>query len=453
MLPRQSGRHKASVALRASSVVESGDSASRTIRSAGALRPRQPRPARQPPKLPESPGTDNGRSFTSSIAFHALGCAGSKREPGRLPWPRNEAAAPCAPSHAPWSCRPICFPVFSNALIANLVGEKTDKRMIQPQMHADGPSGTTKLAAHFVLPGWAGSLKRHGPSACICAHLRLKFLASLNRHRVRQPNSALRRRRTRCGSSEPARIARRTNGRRVKRVRRRRCHSVEGMTAAGRTPRPRRAPRPGRAWPGRPPTSLPRPAFARAPRSRWTRRRRRAKLAQSSRRASMQGLMQQQPLLISSILRHAARHHAGRRGRLEDRPTARIHRTTYAAAGSARPPARPRPRPRSASARRTASARLAWNGHRHLEVYYAAPGMGAICHTINPRLHPDDIAYIINHAGDAVLFADTSFAALLETIAPRIKRLRARRRADDRRRQHAGARRCPPAWRCTATTT
>ena len=41
---------------------------------------------------------------------------------------------------------------------------------------------------------------------------------------------------------------------------------------------------------------------------------------------------------------------------------------------------------------------LAWNGPRHLEVYYAAPGMGAICHTINPRLHPDDITYIINHA-------------------------------------------------------
>ncbi len=61
---------------------------------------------------------------------------------------------------------------------------------------------------------------------------------------------------------------------------------------------------------------------------------------------------------------------------------------------------------------------LAWNGHRHLEIYYAAPGMGAICHTINPRLHPDDIAYIINDAADRVLFADTSFAALIARDRP-----------------------------------
>ena len=55
-----------------------------------------------------------------------------------------------------------------------------------------------------------------------------------------------------------------------------------------------------------------------------------------------------------------------------------------------------------------------------MEVYYAAPGMEAICHTINPRLHPDDIAYIINHAGDKILFVDSSFASLVTAIAPRI---------------------------------
>ncbi len=54
---------------------------------------------------------------------------------------------------------------------------------------------------------------------------------------------------------------------------------------------------------------------------------------------------------------------------------------------------------------------LAWNGFRHLELYYGAPGMGAIYHTINPRLGVDDIAYIIEDAGDAVLFADTSFVS------------------------------------------
>jgi YD repeat-containing protein len=132
----------------------------------------------------------------------------------------------------------------------------------------------------------------------------------------------------------------------------------------------------------------------------------------------MLGLMQQQPLLTTSILRHAARHHAA--GEIVSVTTeGSTHRYTYAAL--------------ERRARRLARVlaglgvreqdrvgTLAWNDFRHLEVYYAAPGMGAICHTINPRLHPEDIAYIVTHAGDRVLFADSSFVALLEAIAPRI---------------------------------
>jgi fatty-acyl-CoA synthase len=64
---------------------------------------------------------------------------------------------------------------------------------------------------------------------------------------------------------------------------------------------------------------------------------------------------------------------------------------------------------------------LAWNDHRHLEIYYATSGMQAICHTINPRLAPDDIAYIVDHAGDSVLCIDPGFAPLLGGIAARIK--------------------------------
>ena len=133
----------------------------------------------------------------------------------------------------------------------------------------------------------------------------------------------------------------------------------------------------------------------------------------------MQGMMQQSPLLVSAILRHAARHHAG--GEIVSKSVeGTIHRTTYAGLESrARRLARVLARLGIAPSDRVGT--LAWNGYRHLEVYYAAPGIGAICHTINPRLHPDDIAYIINHAGDAVLFADTSFTALLETVAPHIK--------------------------------
>ncbi|MGI9343300.1 MAG: AMP-binding protein, partial [Gammaproteobacteria bacterium] len=59
---------------------------------------------------------------------------------------------------------------------------------------------------------------------------------------------------------------------------------------------------------------------------------------------------------------------------------------------------------------------LAWNDHRHLELYYAVSSSGAVCHTINPRLFPEQVAYIINHAQDRVLFTDPLFLPLLEKL-------------------------------------
>jgi fatty-acyl-CoA synthase len=133
----------------------------------------------------------------------------------------------------------------------------------------------------------------------------------------------------------------------------------------------------------------------------------------------MLGLMQQHPLLISSILTHAARHHAS--GAVISRThEGAIHRYTWAdAERRARRLVRVLQRLGIGAHDRVGT--LAWNGYRHLEVYYAAPGMGAVCHTINPRLHPDDIAYIVDHAADTVLFADVSFAPLVSSIAPKIK--------------------------------
>ncbi|MFV3075158.1 long-chain fatty acid--CoA ligase [Niveispirillum fermenti] len=64
---------------------------------------------------------------------------------------------------------------------------------------------------------------------------------------------------------------------------------------------------------------------------------------------------------------------------------------------------------------------LAWNDHRHLELYYALPGIGAVCHTINPRLFPDQITYIINHAEDRFLFVDPMFVPLVEKLWPALK--------------------------------
>jgi 3-(methylthio)propionyl---CoA ligase len=133
----------------------------------------------------------------------------------------------------------------------------------------------------------------------------------------------------------------------------------------------------------------------------------------------MLGLMQPHDLLISTILKHAARHHAS--GEVVSRThEATTHRYTWSdVERRSRQLVRVLTKLGIAAGDRVGT--LAWNGYRHLEVYYAAPGMGAICHTINPRLHPDDISYIVEHAQDKVLFVDVSFAPLIGMIADRIK--------------------------------
>src|SRR5207344_2398499 len=64
---------------------------------------------------------------------------------------------------------------------------------------------------------------------------------------------------------------------------------------------------------------------------------------------------------------------------------------------------------------------LAWNGYRHMELYFGVSGMGAVLHTINPRLFPEQVTYIANHAEDQYLFFDLSFAPLVEKLAPLMK--------------------------------
>ena len=132
----------------------------------------------------------------------------------------------------------------------------------------------------------------------------------------------------------------------------------------------------------------------------------------------MLGLMQSQPLMISAVLKHAARHH-GTAEIVSKSVEGDVHRYTWADAER-----RSRQLARALQAQGIVAGdrvgTLAMNGFRHLEIYYGAPGMGAICHTVNPRLHPDDIAYIVNHAGDKILFAETSFNAVITAIAPAI---------------------------------
>jgi len=137
----------------------------------------------------------------------------------------------------------------------------------------------------------------------------------------------------------------------------------------------------------------------------------------------MFGSMMQQPLLISSLLTHAERHH-GEQEVVSRRVEGDVHRTTYRELA-----ARARRMANALAARgiRTGDriATLAWNGYRHMELYYAVSGSGAVLHTLNPRLHPDQVVWIADHAEDQVLFFDLSFLPLIEAVAGRVKTIKA----------------------------
>jgi len=133
----------------------------------------------------------------------------------------------------------------------------------------------------------------------------------------------------------------------------------------------------------------------------------------------LMGQMMDQPLLISSIIQHADRYF-GDNEIVSRRVEGDIHRYTY--------------RDCHKRSRQLANAlanlgvqmgervaTLAWNGYRHMETYYAVSGSGAVLHTINPRLHPEQMAYIINHAEDQYLFFDLTFLPLVEAIAAHCK--------------------------------
>ena len=134
----------------------------------------------------------------------------------------------------------------------------------------------------------------------------------------------------------------------------------------------------------------------------------------------MQGLMQDWPLLVHTILDHASRWH-GEREIVTRTVEGPIHRYTY--------------RDLDRRARRLASgirsglglaegqvaATMAWNTHRHLEIWYGLMGLGAVVHTLNPRLFADQLDYIINHAEDRLVFLDLTFVPIFEKLLPRLR--------------------------------
>ncbi|WP_187970080.1 fatty-acid--CoA ligase [Aquibium microcysteis] len=135
----------------------------------------------------------------------------------------------------------------------------------------------------------------------------------------------------------------------------------------------------------------------------------------------MLGLMQQWPLLNHKILDNAARQHGAREivSRSVEGP---IVRTTY---GQARTRALKVAQrlARDGFKRGERIGTLAWNSARHLEAWYGIMGMGGVYHTLNPRLFPEQIAWIMNHAEDRALFVDLTFMPLVEKIAPLVKSL------------------------------
>ena len=128
----------------------------------------------------------------------------------------------------------------------------------------------------------------------------------------------------------------------------------------------------------------------------------------------MLGLMQDHPLLISSLIEFAAMNHGDEEivSRTVEGP---IHRYTYKdCAARSRQLAKALDKLGVEQSDRIAT--LAWNGYRHVEIYYGVSGMGAVCHTINPRLFPEQIVYIINHAEDQYIFMDLTFVPLIEAV-------------------------------------
>jgi fatty-acyl-CoA synthase len=136
----------------------------------------------------------------------------------------------------------------------------------------------------------------------------------------------------------------------------------------------------------------------------------------------LMGQMMQMPLLISSLIVHAARHAADTEI-VSKRVEGDLHRTTWSEVERrARKLAQALARLGCQPGDRVAT--LAWNGYRHLEIYYATSGSELVCHTINPRLFPEQIAWIAADAADSVLCFDATFLPLVEKLAPAMASVR-----------------------------
>ena len=136
----------------------------------------------------------------------------------------------------------------------------------------------------------------------------------------------------------------------------------------------------------------------------------------------MQGLMQDWPLLVSSVIEHANANHPEQLivSRSVEGP---IVRETYADLYK-RSKRVAKALTKLGVKQGDVIATMAWNTARHMEIWYGVMGMGAVCHTLNPRLFPEQLVYIANHAEDKYLFLDLTFVPLIAKIS--MSRIRTR---------------------------
>ncbi len=135
----------------------------------------------------------------------------------------------------------------------------------------------------------------------------------------------------------------------------------------------------------------------------------------------MLGMMQEWPLLCHKVIDHAAIYH-GQREVVSRSVEGPFHRTNYAEI-RARSLKLAQRLERDGCGIGDRIATMAWNTWRHLETWYGILGIGAVYHTLNPRLFPDQIAWIMNDAEDKMLFVDLTFVKLVEMIAPKVPSL------------------------------
>ena len=137
----------------------------------------------------------------------------------------------------------------------------------------------------------------------------------------------------------------------------------------------------------------------------------------------MKGLMQDWPLLVHRVLDHAARWH-GEQEIVSRSVEGPIHRQTYRDLDRRSRALASATKKHLKGKKGSVIATMAWNGYRHMEIWYGLMGLGAVVHTLNPRLFAEQLIYIINHAEDQWIFTDLTFVPIFEKLQDKLPKVK-----------------------------